>query len=83
VEEGTRELLELILQQHLYIRSLCQVDTTITMSREVQVKKASELNAPSGSQTDGMTRINAIVDMSDQICGSGEYSLMTFARQPG
>jgi hypothetical protein len=83
VEESTRELLELTLQQRLYIRSPCQVDTTITMSREVQVKKASELNAPSGGQTDGMTRINAIVDMSDQICGSGEYSMMTFARRLG
>ena len=48
------------------------------MAGEVQVKKASELNAPSGGQTDGMTRINAIVDMSDQVCGSGEFSTIAF-----
>jgi hypothetical protein len=53
------------------------------MSREVQVKKAPELNAPSGGQTDGMTRINAIVDMSDQICGSGEFSMMAFLKGLG
>jgi len=53
------------------------------MSRDVQVKKASELNAPSGGQTDGMTRINAIVDISDQICGSGEFSTMAFLKGLG
>ncbi|OCL11069.1 hypothetical protein AOQ84DRAFT_202669 [Glonium stellatum] len=40
------------------------------MPGEVQVKKASEINAPSGAQTEGMIRMNAITDMSDQICGT-------------
>ncbi|KAH7079089.1 RmlC-like cupin domain-containing protein [Paraphoma chrysanthemicola] len=38
--------------------------------REVQVKKASEIQAPDGPQTDGMIRMPAIVDQSDQICGT-------------
>jgi hypothetical protein len=41
--------------------------------REVQVKKASEIQAPDGPQTDGMIRMPAIVDQSDQICGTGVY----------
>jgi hypothetical protein len=41
------------------------------MPGEVQVKRASEINAPSGAQTAGMIRMNAITDMSDQICGTG------------
>ncbi|KAF2815112.1 uncharacterized protein BDZ99DRAFT_190685 [Mytilinidion resinicola] len=40
------------------------------MPGEVQVKKASEINAPTGAQTEGMIRMNAITDMSDQICGT-------------
>ncbi|KAF2022219.1 hypothetical protein BU24DRAFT_363336 [Aaosphaeria arxii CBS 175.79] len=40
------------------------------MSREVVVKKSAEINAPSGAQTEGMIRMNAITDMSDQICGT-------------
>lgn len=36
------------------------------------MKKGSELTAASGAQTEGMTRINAITNMSDQIYGSGE-----------
>ncbi|KAF2797769.1 hypothetical protein K505DRAFT_322370 [Melanomma pulvis-pyrius CBS 109.77] len=40
------------------------------MPGEVQVKKGSELTAASGAQTEGMTRINAITNLSDQICGS-------------
>ncbi|KAF2000275.1 hypothetical protein P154DRAFT_522746 [Amniculicola lignicola CBS 123094] len=40
------------------------------MSRAVQVKRGSEINAPSGGQTEGMIRMNAIVDMSDQLCGT-------------
>ena len=43
------------------------------MAKEVQVKKGSEINAPSGAQTEGMIRMNAIVDLSDQICGTGEF----------
>ncbi|CAN9431871.1 unnamed protein product [Alternaria alternata] len=40
------------------------------MSREVQVKKGSEIQAPDGPQTDGMIRMPAIVNMSDQLCGT-------------
>ncbi|KAF2476596.1 uncharacterized protein BDR25DRAFT_277853 [Lindgomyces ingoldianus] len=40
------------------------------MPGDVQVKKGSEINAPSGAQTEGMIRMNAITDMSDQICGT-------------
>ncbi|PSN69853.1 hypothetical protein BS50DRAFT_631823 [Corynespora cassiicola Philippines] len=40
------------------------------MPREVQVKRGSDINAPSGAQTEGMIRMNAITDMSDQICGT-------------
>ena len=42
------------------------------MSCEVQFKKASEINAPSGAQTEGMIRMNAITDMPEQVCGTGE-----------
>jgi hypothetical protein len=42
------------------------------MPGEVQVKKGSEIQAPDGSQTDGMVRMPAIVDKSDQICGTGK-----------
>jgi hypothetical protein len=41
------------------------------MPSEVKVKKASEIEAADGPQTDGMVRMAAIVDMSDQICGTG------------
>jgi hypothetical protein len=41
------------------------------MPGEVQVKKASEIEAPEGPQTDGMIRMPAIVDKSDQLCGTG------------
>ena len=41
------------------------------MPGEVKVKKSSEITSPSGPQSDGMERIPAIVDMSDQICGTG------------
>ncbi|UPX13708.1 uncharacterized protein EKO05_0004207 [Ascochyta rabiei] len=40
------------------------------MPGDVQVKKASEITSPSGPQSDGMERIPAIVDMSNQICGT-------------
>ncbi|KAF1913673.1 RmlC-like cupin domain-containing protein [Ampelomyces quisqualis] len=40
------------------------------MPGEVQVKKSSEIKAPDGPQTDGMIRMPAIVDNSDQICGT-------------
>ncbi|KAJ4992664.1 cupin domain-containing protein [Stagonosporopsis vannaccii] len=40
------------------------------MPGEVKVKKSSEITSPSGPQSDGMERIPAIVDMSDQICGT-------------
>jgi hypothetical protein len=43
----------------------------ITMPGEVKVKRSSEIASPSGPQSDGMERIPAIVDMSDQICGTG------------
>ena len=46
-------------------------NTDIPMPGEVYVKKGSELTTASGAQTDGMTRISAITNMSDQICGSG------------
>jgi hypothetical protein len=49
------------------------------MPGEVQVKKRSDITAPDGPQTDGMVRMPAIVDMSDQICGTGEtVSLFKF-----
>lgn len=41
------------------------------MPGDIRVKKASEITSPSGPQSDGMERIPAIVDMSDQICGTG------------
>lgn len=53
-------------QQHSH-----QISTA--MSREVKVKKSSEITSPSGPQSDGMERIPAIVDMSDQICGTGKF----------
>ncbi|KAF2176992.1 hypothetical protein K469DRAFT_677875 [Zopfia rhizophila CBS 207.26] len=37
---------------------------------EVKVKKGSEINSPSGTQTAGMIRMNAITDLSDQICAT-------------
>ncbi|KAF2254937.1 hypothetical protein BU26DRAFT_514768 [Trematosphaeria pertusa] len=40
------------------------------MPGEVQIKKGSEINAASGAQTEGMIRMNAITDMSNQICGT-------------
>ncbi|KAH6620333.1 hypothetical protein C7974DRAFT_415541 [Boeremia exigua] len=40
------------------------------MTGQVQVKKSSEITSPSGPQSDSMERIPAIVDMSDQICGT-------------
>ncbi|KAH4072545.1 hypothetical protein HBH50_060930 [Parastagonospora nodorum] len=40
------------------------------MPGEVQVKRKSEITAPDGPQTDGMIRMPAIVDKSDQICGT-------------
>lgn len=43
------------------------------MPGEVKVKKSSEITSPSGPQSDGMERIPAIVDMSDQMCGTGRY----------
>jgi hypothetical protein len=46
------------------------------MSREVQVKKGSDIQAPDGPQTDGMIRMPAIVDMSDQICGTGRTDIV-------
>jgi hypothetical protein len=45
------------------------------MSRQVQVKKGSEIQAPDGPQTDGMIRMPAVVDMSDQICGTGRIDM--------
>ncbi|KAF2427561.1 hypothetical protein EJ08DRAFT_637284 [Tothia fuscella] len=36
---------------------------------EVQVTKSAELVA-SGGQTEGMIRMNAITDLSDQLCGT-------------
>jgi hypothetical protein len=45
------------------------------MPGEVQVKKSAEIEAPDGPQTDGMVRMPAIVDMSDQICGTGRHSI--------
>jgi hypothetical protein len=45
------------------------------MPGEVQVKKSSEIEAPDGPQTDGMVRMPAIVDMSDQVCGTGRKSM--------
>jgi hypothetical protein len=41
------------------------------MPGEVLVKKSSEIQAPDGPQTDGMIRMPAIVDKSNQICGTG------------
>jgi hypothetical protein len=43
------------------------------MPGTVQIKKGSEINAPSGGQTEGMIRMNAITDMSDQVCGTGKW----------
>jgi hypothetical protein len=45
--------------------------------REVIVKKAAEITAPDGPQTDGMIRMPAVVDMSDHICGTGTRLLYT------
>lgn len=42
------------------------------MPGEVQFKKASEINAPSSAQTEGMIRMNAITDMSEQMRGTGK-----------
>ncbi|PWO31153.1 RTA1 like protein [Pyrenophora tritici-repentis] len=40
------------------------------MPGEVYVKKASDIQAPDGPQTGGMIRMPAIVDKSDQLCGT-------------
>ena len=45
----------------------------------VKVVRGDELQV-SGGQTEGMTRMNAITDMSDQLCSTGEY---THGRQRG
>jgi hypothetical protein len=45
------------------------------MPGEVQVKKVSEIQAPDGPKTDGMIRMPAIVDMFDQLCGTGRNRL--------
>ena len=45
-----------------------------SIPREVQVKKAADIQAPEGPQTDGMIRMPAIVDKSDQLCGTGKSS---------
>lgn len=39
---------------------------------DVIVKKATDITAAGGPQTDGMVRMPAIVDQSDQICGTGK-----------
>lgn len=44
------------------------------MPGEVQFKKASEINAPSSAQTEGMIRMNAITDMSEQMRGTGKWN---------
>lgn len=49
--------------------------------RDVQVKKASDIHAPDGPQTDGMIRMPAIVDKSDQICGTGTHSFQLLKDQ--
>jgi hypothetical protein len=43
------------------------------MPGEVQVTKSADIKAPDGPQTDGMIRMPAIVDKSNQICGTGKY----------
>jgi hypothetical protein len=43
------------------------------MPGDVLVKKKADITAPDGPQTDGMIRMPAIVDKSDQICGTGEF----------
>lgn len=43
------------------------------MPGEVKIKKSSDIASPSGPQSDGMERIPAIVDMSEQICGTGTH----------
>ena len=50
------------------------------MPGEVCVKKASDIQAPDGPQTDGMIRMPAIVDKSDQICGTGRVDLLCQGR---
>ena len=59
----------IIIKNYLYriLHTTCEDK----MPGEVYVKKSSEINAPSGGQTEGMIRMNAITDMSDQICGTG------------
>lgn len=36
------------------------------------MKKACDIKAPDGPQTEGMIRMPALVDKSDQICGTGQ-----------
>lgn len=51
------------------------------MPGEVQVKRKSEITAPDGPQTDGMIRMPAIVDKSDQICGTGGLAYIDIVSQ--
>lgn len=43
---------------------------TMVLGGAVKVVKGENLKT-SGAQTEGMIRMNAIADMSDQICGTG------------
>lgn len=39
---------------------------------DVLVKKGKDITAAGGPQTDGMVRMPAIVDQSNQLCGTGK-----------
>lgn len=45
-------------------------------SPSVHVTKGSSLTTPSGGQTQGMIRMNAITNLSDQLCGTGKKTLI-------
>ncbi|KAE9968468.1 hypothetical protein EG328_007547 [Venturia inaequalis] len=44
---------------------------------EVHLTKGSSLIAPSGGQTEGMIRMNAITDLSDQLCGTRHGAIVS------
>jgi hypothetical protein len=49
-------------------------------AREVQVKSGAEITVASGAQTEGMIRMNAITDMSDQLCGTGKSPIFSTSK---
>jgi len=48
------------------------------MPGEVVVRKGSEVDESTGGRTEGMTRLGAIVGLSERVCASGEFLFLAF-----